>query len=205
MGRADCAAGCPAMQGLPFGGHTVLLIAIVLHCGVYAGLTGGHSIDPYPYLKGGAFGNRSSSISPDPMATYHWNFSSLAHPQAYQVFYDTPVEATEIVPCCDGLETVVSSQDTSCNVTVRANGLLRFKFAQESASWVQFDSPDLPEGVAITMTISENRLPAPDETGSPKKYNQTYRLELNQELYEGVRYVFMNITGACVYEHRRCI
>ena len=49
------------------------------------------------------------------------------------------------------------------------------------------------------MTLSENRYPAPSETGTPKKYtaNKTtvYRFEPNSELYEGLRYIWINITA----------
>ena len=50
------------------------------------------------------------------------------------------------------------------------------------------------------MTLSENRCPAPLESGTPKQHSQTpgnisvYRFEPNSDLYEGLRYLWINIT-----------
>lgn len=69
-----------------------------------------------------------------------------------------------------------------------------FDFGRVSAGWLEFDSDDL-DG-EIEMSISEYTEPAvlnagaqhPHKTAVPVRYGNTYRLELNTELYEGVRY-----------------
>jgi alpha-L-rhamnosidase len=79
-----------------------------------------------------------------------------------------------------------------------------------AACWVQFDSADFGAassggGAKLDMTLSENRLPGEVHNLQPKAYNSTtgasgttttYRLEPNNQLYEGVRYVFINVTSA---------
>lgn len=69
------------------------------------------------------------------------------------------------------------------------------------ACWVEFDSDGLgTSGAKVDMTLSENRLPGEVHNLQPKVYNTTdyatYRLEPNNQLYEGVRYVFINVTAA---------
>lgn len=62
---------------------------------------------------------------------------------------------------------------------------------------MEFDSADLAaSGAAVTIAISENRLIAPLEAYAPTRHNDTWRLESNKDLYEGVRYAFINITAA---------
>ena len=55
-------------------------------------------------------------------------------------------------------------------------------------------------GAKLDMTLSENRLPGEVHNLQPKAYNATgtttYRLEPNNQLYEGVRYVFINVTAS---------
>ena len=61
---------------------------------------------------------------------------------------------------------------------------------------MQFESADLAaSGASVTLTISENKLPAPKETHPPVQHGPgTWRLEPNPQLYEGIRYAFLNVT-----------
>jgi alpha-L-rhamnosidase len=67
----------------------------------------------------------------------------------------------------------------------------------ENAAWIEFDSPDLAD--SVDMSISEYDQPPaypsiyPPKIGAPKKYGNTYRLELNTDLYEGVRYGWIHV------------
>jgi hypothetical protein len=112
----------------------------------------------------------------------------------YQIFDDLPIEVSgEPASSFDGLDTLKTPNP---KVRVLGPGVLRLKFKQEGASWLSFDSPDLGNSTnRVAMGISENRLPAPDESNHLTQYNTTYRLELNAELYEGVRYAWMNIAA----------
>ena len=79
---------------------------------------------------------------------------------------------------------------------MRAAGLITAKFAQEGACWVEFDSDGFERsGAKMDMTISENRLPGEVHNLHPSAHNGTYRLEPNNQLYEGIRYVFINVTS----------
>lgn len=82
-------------------------------------------------------------------------------------------------------------------IVVNGQGYIRFDFGQTNAGWLEFDSPDL--NGEVEMSISEFDQPPvhtssyPVKTLAPKKYGNTYRLELNPELYEGVRYGWIHV------------
>ena len=63
-------------------------------------------------------------------------------------------------------------------------------FGQENAAWLEFDSPDLTG--TVEMSIGEYNQPEVIQSGPktavPAKYGNTYRLELNSQLDEGVRF-----------------
>lgn len=152
-------------------------------------------IDPYPYVYGGRQGAPVPS-SPDPLAGYTWDLDGLGDAAtSYQVFHDVAVTAA-----ADPAAAVVGVQsitNATADVAVRASALITLKFAQEGACWLEFDSPDLAASSAVvTLGISENKLVAPLETHPPVRHNDTYRLESNRDLYEGVRYAFINVTGS---------
>ncbi len=72
-------------------------------------------------------------------------------------------------------------------------------FGQENAAWLEFDSKDMTG--EVTMSISEYNEPAILNEGAqnriktlaPIKYGNTYRLELNDELFEGVRFGWIHV------------
>ena len=74
-------------------------------------------------------------------------------------------------------------------------------FGQVNAAWLEIDSPDLSD--TIQMSISEYNEPAILNNGAqnriktkiPIKYGNTYRLELNNDLYEGVRYGWIHVNN----------
>jgi alpha-L-rhamnosidase len=82
-------------------------------------------------------------------------------------------------------------------IVVNGKGDIRFDFGQNNAAWLEFDSSDLAD--SVEMSISEYNQP-PDYPGSykpktltPKKYGNIYRLELNPDLYEGVRFGWIHV------------
>jgi hypothetical protein len=88
----------------------------------------------------------------------------------------------------------------SGTIHVSGAGSLRFDFGVESAAWLEFDSPDLTG--TVEMSISEYDEPAIEnaygpehriKTLAPQRYGNTYRLELNSELYEGVRFGWIHV------------
>lgn len=143
------------------------------------------------------------AASPDPLIAHVWNSSELSDPLAYQSFVDYPDRA-DASPSAS-FQGVESLTNPKAKVTVKGKGSLRVRFEQEGACWVEFDSPDLtPEVVKsanIIMGISENRIPGPLGMRGPVDHTAaqglvTYRLEANKDLYDGVRYAFLNITSA---------
>jgi hypothetical protein len=65
-----------------------------------------------------------------------------------------------------------------------------FDFGRVNAAWLEFDSENLSG--EIEASISEYN-DISYKTARPVKYGRTWRLELNKELYEGVRYAWIHI------------
>lgn len=151
---------------------------------------------PYPALHGGAFTKQTVPLSPDPLAHFRWD-----HPQAadgLQTYLLGPVAASADPP--DSFGNLQSATQETCAVRVTGPGSLRFDFGVVSAAWLEFDSPDFSG--EVEMSISEYNEPAilnagaenPVKTKAPVKYGQTYRLELNKSLYEGVRFGWIHVS-----------
>ena len=86
-----------------------------------------------------------------------------------------------------GLRSVTTAH---CSITVKGAGAIRVDFGTESAAWIEFDSPDFIGGT-IKMGVSEFKAPAHEPNhaiGVPEKIGETYRLKLNPQYYEGVRF-----------------
>jgi hypothetical protein len=151
--------------------------------------------EPYPALHGGNFEKKVVPDSPDPLAHYRWE-----NPQAgdgLQTYLLRPVAVSADQPdACGNLDSFTHG---TCQVLVNGTGSIRFDFGVESAAWLEFDSPDFSG--AVEMSISEYNEPAivndgaqsPVKTKTPVKHGQTYRLELNQSLYEGVRFGWIHV------------
>ena len=120
-----------------------LCLLIILFAYVSASLP----LRPYPSLHGGSYGP-SNSDSPDPLVAYKWDFSTLQDPEGYQMFTDGATDA-KATPSSSfqGIESLITADGNKSSVVVKSNGLLRLKFRQEAAAWVEFDSPDLPASV----------------------------------------------------------
>ena len=151
--------------------------------------------EPYPALHDGDFSKPVVPESPDPLAAFRWR-----DPQAtdgLQTYLLGPVAVSTDQP--DSFNKLSSATNGLCQVTVRGLGSIRFDFGVESAAWLEFDSPDFSG--AVKMSISEYNEPAivnvgaqtPVKTKEPIKHGQTYRLELNTSLYEGVRFGWIHV------------
>ena len=148
--------------------------------------------EPYPYVSSGSFSGPAVPLSPDPLVAYRW-----PNPQAtngLEVYLQEPVTVTaDTNSSFDNLQSLTNDNP---NVTVKGLGSIQLDFGRENAAWLEFDSPDLAG--AVQMSISEydepEEIPAP-KTATPIKYGNTYRLELNSELYEGVRFGWIHINS----------
>lgn len=157
--------------------------------------------EPYPYVSTGSFTGPAEPLSPDPLVAYRW--PSPKATDGLEIYLQKPsAVSSDTAASFDNLGSLTTDHP---NVTVKGAGSIRMDFGRESAAWLEFDSPDCPGG--IEMSISEYNQPAivnqmplhPVKTLAPVKYGNTYRLELNKELYEGVRFGWIHVrsfTGA---------
>jgi hypothetical protein len=153
--------------------------------------------EPYPLLNGGEFTGRAVAESPDPLVAYRWREPSAA--DGLQIYVLRPVSVSA-VPAAS-FENLAAATSGKGVVPVKGTGSLRFDFGVESAAWLEFDSPDLSG--SIEMSISEYNEPAivnagaqtPAKTKAPVRHGQTWRLELNKELYEGLRFGWIHVRG----------
>jgi hypothetical protein len=145
--------------------------------------------EPYKPVSG-SFSGIPVSHSPDPMVAYRWD-----NPQAtdsLEIYALSPVSVRSDHPEHVKIKNLSS-------VKVKGECDLMFDFGQVNAAWFEFDSRDL-DG-EIEMSISEFNEPAVFNEGAehrvktavPARYGNTYRLELNRELYEGVRFAWIHV------------
>lgn len=146
--------------------------------------------EPYKLLTGKASKNMVP-VSPDPLVAYRWE-----HPSAddnLEIYTIKPQKMTSDYP------DAVKSSHSGKYVIVTADCNLMFDFGQVNAGWLEFDCDNL--AADVTCSISEFNEPArfnigsehPVKTNAPVQYGKTYRLELNKQLYEGVRYAWIHL------------
>ncbi|MHB1766422.1 MAG: alpha-L-rhamnosidase C-terminal domain-containing protein [Phycisphaerae bacterium] len=150
--------------------------------------------EPYPALHGGSFSGRDVKWSPDPLVAYRW--AHLHASDGLQTYVLRPVAVSTATPkSFSNLQSVTRGH---CDITVKGTGAFRVDFGTESAAWIEFDSPDL-NGSKVEMGISEFNAPAHDgiliarggcapAIAVPERMGNTYRLKLNPQYYEGVRF-----------------
>ena len=142
---------------------------------------------PYEYLHGGSFTGATVPESPDPLVAYQWQHPKA--PDALQIYVLRPKSVSADVPTAfTNLSSLTSGNP---EVTVHRAGAIRLDFGVESAAWIEFDSPDCPGDVE--MSLSETNAPGLNKTKTPVKHGDTYRLELNDELYDGVRFAWIRV------------
>jgi len=133
--------------------------------------------EPYAYVGGGSFSGPAVPESPDPLVAYRWPNPRAA--DALEIYLLKPKAVSADKP--ESFDNLQSLADNTPNVTVKGEGRIMLDFGVESGAWVEFDSPDCPGGVA--MSISEYNEPGVRKTRAPVKHGNTYRLELNKALY----------------------
>jgi len=154
--------------------------------------------EPYDDLNGGDWSGNIVPFSPDPLITYQW--SKGVNQSLLQVYYLKPISVSSSNPTSFiNLDSLLTDQPSA---QVVGKGSIRFDFGVESAAWFEFQSPDLDLVTSdITLSISEYNQPGivnagpphPIKTLVPKQYGSSYRLELNSELYEGVRFAWIHV------------
>jgi alpha-L-rhamnosidase len=176
---------------------SVTLSLVLASSGFSAQILDGRSPieQPYSYVTNGCFSGPAVPESPDPLVAYCWNNPQIT--DALEIYLLPPkVVSADKTAAFDNLQSLTGPAPS---VTVKAPGVILLDFGCESASWVEFDSPDCPGDVE--MSISEYNEPAPNKTKAPVKHGNTYRLELNRELYEGVRFAWLTVNAVSAPWH----
>ncbi|MBE0654919.1 MAG: hypothetical protein IH594_14050 [Bacteroidales bacterium] len=174
--------------------HLFLILTILLAGSCNKGtIVHSPAPQPYEYIRAKKTGDKVP-YSPDPLIEWQWE-----NPRAsddLEIYILKPVDVKFDNP--DSFRKVTLTEK-STQIKVTGTGDIRFDFGQVNAAWLEFDSKDLNGN--IEMSISEYNEPAILNYGAqnriktllPVKYGNTYRLELNDELYEGVRYGWIHV------------
>ncbi len=152
---------------------------------------------PYGEITGGAWRDKTYPFSPDPLAAYEWK--TVSANDDLQIFHAFPIAYTASDDkAFEGLSTLLTD---NVNLKIKGNGRLMLDFGVEFAAWLEIRSDDLDPS-AIKLAISEYTEPgivnlgpqSPEKIGRPQAIGGGwYRLVLNSELYEGVRFAFLDI------------
>ena len=145
--------------------------------------------EPYPVLTATPSGEAVPE-SPDPLVRYRW--AKVSPDDGLEIYTVYPRQATASNPKAADL-------GDPRRITVSDVCDLMFDFGQVNAGWLEFDC-DTPD-VAFEASISEFNEPAvfnagsehPVKTAVPARYGNSFRLELNRELYEGVRFGWIHV------------
>ncbi|HZF63805.1 MAG TPA: alpha-L-rhamnosidase C-terminal domain-containing protein [Chitinophagaceae bacterium] len=146
----------------------------------------------YPFITAQKQGP-ANRFSPDPLIEYRWKDPKAS--DELEIYYLDPVSYKTSTPASFNMKRFINEKV----IKVQGTGSIRFDFGRTSAGWLEFESNDPVD--SITMSISEYNEPAIVNNGSferiktksPVKKGNTYRLELNPELYEGVRFGWINV------------
>jgi len=149
------------------------------------------SPQPFPVIKATPSGQKTN-FSPDPLVDYRWETTNAT--DDLQVYALSPTSMQ-----CDHKEAAKWNAKSFSTIQVTDACNLMFDFGRVSAGWLEFDSEDLTG--EVEMSISEYNQPAvtnwmvkhSKKTTVPVKKGNTYRLELNDQLYEGVRFGWIHI------------
>ena len=148
-------------------------------------------VEPYQKLNGGSFQQPTHQNSPDPLVDYRWS----------QTHANDSLQIYELFPGQQQATPSAAFTIEGTTITVRGKGDVFFDFGVVSAGWIEFESDNLSGDVAVS--ISEYTEPAvfnegsqhPVKTLKPARYGNTYRLELNNLLYEGVRFAWLHVNS----------
>lgn len=172
------------------------LLIVVFFCAVFSSCDEKHRgydmpdiQSPYAHVSG-TFSGEPVPYSPDPLVAFRWKNTNWD--DSLEVYTLDPVNVM-----ADNPENVRVKNNTSITINGACN--LMFDFGVVSAAWFEFEAEDIDGD--IEMSISEFNEPAvfnigsqhPVKTAKPVKYGNTCRLELNNELYEGVRFGWIHV------------
>ena len=160
-------------------------------CLFFNGKAGAQLKEPFKPLHGGKYSGASVPASPDPLVRYQWNNPVAA--DSLELYFLQP-KNTSAIPDS-------SFRRNKKAITVLGKGSLLFDFGEENGGWIEFESDYLMD--TVEMSISEYNEPAivnagaqhPVKTRRPGKYGNKYRLQLNDDFYEGVRFAWIHVNN----------
>ena len=168
-----------------------LSVLIIILSGIFSCAFAQNSAiqQPYPSISG-SYSGKKVLHSPDPLVSYRWSNPKAS--DGLEIYTIKPENVWSDKPENSNIKKI-----SSIHVTGECN--IMFDFGQVNAAWFEFDSDNLDGD--IEMSISEFNEPAvfnagsqnPVKTAKPVRYGNTWRLELNNDLYEGVRYAWIHI------------
>lgn len=152
---------------------------------------------PEPYAE---LNNYCSDCKPqveeslDPLVSMTWN-GNTSKLQTYRVFHPKHHKIRPSDVAIPGIESFLSG-DSQISLTIRQSCSIMLDWGVERAAWLELTSPDdlsaKSTNVKVRAALSEFNIPYPGKTEPLVLYgNQTYRLETNEELYEGVRFTWL--------------
>jgi alpha-L-rhamnosidase len=164
--------------------------------------------EPFPDLFGfDPAGNPPVPLSPDPLVPYTWDKSTVNASQLQVYRVHQPVNQT-LIP--SSAVQIHQADDGSTYYTILDSLVIQLDWGVERAAWFEFilsadgsrssidsgiiQNRGLPAGWNIEAALSEFNTVYPGKKGVPIQYNQTYRLETNKELYEGIRFTWLYFT-----------
>jgi alpha-L-rhamnosidase len=191
----ELTAGAAAFQAVQSLAHTAVGQSPQTISTAHLLPTGSNIPEPYVLLHGGKFDGPLIPESPDLLVRYRWSSPQAA--DDLQIYALSPIATFTDTPAL--FRNMGAASLSPDAITVEGSGSIRFDFGVESAAWLEFDSPDLTG--SVEMSISEYDEPAVENTGpkhrlktfTPQRYGNTFRLELNSELYEGVRFGWIHV------------
>lgn len=145
--------------------------------------------EPFKYVEGGYFLKNKNKYSPDPLINYRWNNYHWDDDLQLFIIHPKTIESS--------IKDIVTFKDDI--IMINRCGTIIIDFGVECPGWLEITSPDLNGEITLgtseykQQTFANKDAQSTIKTAIPKKYGNTYRLELNKELYEGVRFVFINV------------
>lgn len=148
--------------------------------------------EPYPKVNSAFDTGRPVLASPDPLVSYEW-------PVGYNMtgleIYETPKAVNWTATPESAFSGLSSLGSVSPHVTFTGDAALRLDFGFEHAAWFEFASTDLGGGaLSVRAAISEYNEPwqVRAKLRPVSRYaDGVYRLQTNDQLYEGVRFVWI--------------
>ncbi len=162
----------------------------------------GDAAEPvHPYLHGGSWVGGDHPFSPDPLRSYRWDDRFLKDPlEALQCYALLPVAWTLEHGAVRGLESLAAP---GSRLLISSAATVRLDFGIESAAWLEFETSDCDAN--ILLGVSEYNRPAIVNAGAqnPEKTDRaqhvggdTFRLKLNDEYYEGLRFGWLRVVSS---------